>query len=225
MHCCIKNSYQCFYCPSFCWSSLLGSGSKSRTHLDTEDYSECYFDCCFPLVYLLRILELCLYPRNDDAFDDYIFKPEICQHTCYPCSRAIKIEDETYKRTCSTCTGCSTCLISFCFMPVYCKGLQERHIEKEVYFDPFFPCVSSKSLECLQDVCTIPVIPVAIGISLWLSCWVPLTCPISTIVDIFNITQGSSFITSCNDWDDFWEDDSVVKTCVCFGFFNKFNDS
>ena len=117
-------------------------------------------------------------------------------------------------------------LFDFIFlMPVYCKGLKDGHIKKEVYFDPFFPCISSKSLECMQHVCTIPIIPVAIGISLWLGCWVPLTCPISTIVDVFSITQGSSFTTSCSDWDDFFDDHSLIKGCVCFGICYRLNES
>jgi len=106
-------------------------------------------------------------------------------------------------------------------MPVYCKGLQEGYVEKEEYFDPFFPCISSEYLERLQDLCTFPIIPAAIGISLWLSCWVPLTCPISTLVDVYIITQGSK----CDDLDDFWDEDSIIKCCVCFGWIEKLNES
>ena len=213
--------YQCFYCPFYFCSPLFGSSSFSKlgNHLEPDDYRQCFIDCCWPLLYLPCVVSACIAPPSLRClFDNFtnFFEPDLCQHTCYPCSRALKIEDETYKRSCSSCVGCTTCLISFCFMPVYCQGLRDGVVDKKLYFDPFFPCIPIGCFDCLQNVCTMPCIGLTLLFSAYVGLWFPFTCPISSLIDTYQITLLK--YSGTFDYDDFLEDDSYVQFCVCCGF-------
>lgn len=201
-------------------SRLFGSSSFSKlgNHLDFDDYQQCCFDCCWPLLYLPCMVSACIAPPMMNELDSFriVFEPDLCQHTCYPCSRALKIEDETYKRSCNRCIGYTSCLISFCFMPVYCQALHDGYIDKKLYFDPFFPCIPVGCFDCLQNIRTIPYIGLTLLFSAYIGIWIPITCPISSLIDAYQITllkYNGSF-----DYDDFLEDDSYVRHSVCCGF-------
>lgn len=222
--------YQCFYCPCFCCNLLLGSLSVSKdcnccqlgSHLALGDYIECFFDFFeffWILDYLVKTISSCIYPPMMREAD-FQSRAEGCRRACYPCSRALKIDDETYIRSCSSCAGCTSCLISFCFMPVYCKALNKEYLDPKLYLDPYTCCIPRPCTNCMQAtckdlyICCIPrpcanymqlvcpymLYPTACALS-------PLACALSPLADACVVT-GLCCTSRYNYWN--WQTDSYT---------------
>ena len=230
--------YQCFYCPCFCCNLLLGSLSVSKgclccqlgSHLAFGDYVECCFDFLdffWILEFLVKTISLCIYPPMMQA-SDFNSREEGCRRTCYPCSRALKIDDETYIRSCSSCAGCTSCLISFCFMPVYCRALNQEYIDRKIYLDPYTCCIPRPCTNCMQlackdlNICCIPrpcadyMQPVCPYILCSMACALcPIPWVLSPLADVCVLTR--LLCTNREDyWNWNWQTDSYTVVMWCY---------